>query len=80
MREVGPRLVEVGDRVHLRQPAVAESGDLREDEPHPVALLAAGPQLVERLEVGVVVVLRLDEALEVVAVAEQPPRLGVLAG
>src|SRR5690606_19803747 len=39
--EIGASLLQRGDRVEARRRAHAEAGDLREDEPHPVALLAA---------------------------------------
>src|SRR5690606_26257677 len=42
--------------------ATAQPGDLRKDEPHPVAPLLAGPQLGQRL--GIDALLRLDEAFE----------------
>src|SRR5215218_4236049 len=65
--EVGPGLVQAGDREPLRHPAAPEPGDLREDEPHPVGALLAGPQLGERLVVGLG--LGVEEPLEVVGIA-----------
>ncbi len=41
MGEVGAGLVEGADRVCLGDRALAEAGDLGEDEPDPVALLVA---------------------------------------
>jgi len=42
----GPGFVEGRDRIAGRGSAAAQAGDLREDEPDPVAAFAAGPQLV----------------------------------
>ena len=54
------------DRVALRHGAAAEPRDLREDEPHPVAGLAAGAQLREGARRRCrLLILRGDEALEV---------------
>jgi hypothetical protein len=47
--EIGARFRQRSDGVAPRHVAPPESGDLRKDEPHPVALLAAPPQLGERL-------------------------------
>src|SRR5690606_5295329 len=63
MVEIGARLDQVGDGVEPRGGASSEPRDLREDEPHPVAALGAGPQLAERLVVDAA--LRLDETGEV---------------
>ena len=52
-------IASAGDR------AAAQARDLREDEPHPVARLAAGAELRERLVVGAAGVLGGHEALEV---------------
>ncbi len=52
MLQVGPRLIEVADRIALRHRAEPESGDLREDEPHPVAALVACFQLLQGLRVS----------------------------
>ena len=63
--EVGAGLGQVRDGVRLRGGAVPETGDLREDEPHPVARLPPCPQLGQGAVVGPVLVLRADEPLEV---------------
>ncbi len=49
MREKGAGLVQRMERIAIRQGAAAEAGDLRKHEPHPVAALAARPQLRERV-------------------------------
>ena len=48
MGEVGPCLVQAGDRIVLRRRTAAQAGDLGEDEPHPVAAFAAVAQLAHR--------------------------------
>ena len=63
MGEIGPRLVQRGDGEMDRRRALAQSGDLREDEPHPVALLASGAKLFAGLRIGTL--LRVDEPLQV---------------
>ena len=63
--QVGPGLGQVGDRVRLGHRAAAQPGDLREDEPHPVAGLAPAAKLGDGLGVGLVLVLGPDEALEI---------------
>ncbi len=45
MLQIGDRFSARADGVTLRHRAVAEAGDLREDEPHPVAALGAGTEL-----------------------------------
>ena len=60
VRQIGLGLGARGDRITLRHHAVAEAGDLRKDEPHPVRPFAARSQLGQR--VGVTFGLRLDEA------------------
>jgi hypothetical protein len=60
MGQVGAGLVEIGDGVPLRGGGAAQPGDLREDEPHPVAALVAGVQLLEGLLVDAL--LSVDEA------------------
>ena len=64
MSEVGARLVERADGEVLGHRAVSEAGDLRKDEPDPVAALAASTQLTE--DGLVVAVLLDDEAFQVV--------------
>lgn len=66
--EVGPGLGEPGDRVPLRRGAESQARDLREDEPHPVAHLPAGPQFTDRALVGAVRVLRSQEPIEPVRI------------
>src|SRR6185369_997665 len=67
MLEKGTRLLERDDTVEFRSLTAAELGELREDEPHPVAALAAGFQLrksgVENSFLG------FDETLEIVRIA-----------
>ncbi len=65
--EVGAGLGEPGDGIPAGGLAVAETGDLGQDEPHPVAALAAGAQLGEGG--GIRALLGPDEALEVVGIA-----------
>src|ERR1017187_5907442 len=66
MRKVGFGLRAAGDGEVLRHVAGAEAGNLREDEPHPVAALASCAKLDEHLreDAG----LGIDEALEVVRI------------
>ena len=60
-------LVERGDRVPGRRRTAAQPVDLREDEPDPMAALAAGAQLVED---GVVdPSLRIDKTLQIKGIA-----------
>ena len=68
MGQVGPGLGQRGDRVGLGRRAVPQAGDLREDEPHPVAGLAAAPQLSRGPIVGPARVLGRNESLEVIRV------------
>ena len=63
MREIGGGFINRLDREALRGAAVPEAGDLREDEPHPMALLVAGAELAANI--GVNRFLRIDEALEI---------------
>src|SRR5687768_1942776 len=63
--EIGARFVGRADRVKLRHRAEAEPGDLRKDEPHPVALFLAALQLGERVRIDAL--LRGDEPLELKA-------------
>jgi hypothetical protein len=63
MLQVGPRLIQAADRVALRHRAAPKAGELREDEPHPMAALVARPQLLQGLIVAAL--LRLDEAREI---------------
>ena len=50
--QIGPRLVEGTDRVALRYGTEPKAGDLRKDEPHPVAALEARRQLLQRLVIA----------------------------
>ena len=61
MLEVGAGFGEREDRVGAGGRAAAQPRDLREDEPHPVAGLAAAPQLRQRPLVGAAVLLRDDK-------------------
>ncbi|MEA2619452.1 MAG: hypothetical protein QOC97_225 [Chloroflexota bacterium] len=63
MDEIGPGLVEGRDRVIAGQLAAPEAGELGEDEPDPVARLAALSELLERARVGTL--LRGQEAIQV---------------
>jgi hypothetical protein len=56
------------DRIMLRRRAMAETLDLREDEPHPVALFPPAAQF--RADVFEDGALRLDEALQVEGIAQ----------
>ena len=62
--EIGARLVQRGDGEALGHGALAETCNLREDEPDPVAGLAPAPKLLEHAVVDVL--LRNEEAIEVV--------------
>ena len=66
MRKVGDRLVYIRDRVTLRDFAVPKAGDLREDKPNPMRLLATGAELCHRR--GVAPLLSVYKALEGVGV------------
>src|SRR5215469_1654080 len=68
MREVRPGLRERVDRVPPRHGAEAETRDLREDEPHPVAALEARAKFRDRALVYAASVLRGDEPLQLVRV------------
>jgi len=72
--QVGPGLGQRADRVQPGRRAVAQAGDLREDEPHPVAGLAAGPQLGGGAVVGAAGVLGGHEPLQIVGVVGRPAR------
>jgi hypothetical protein len=52
MREVGRGFGFRADRKTLRHCTEAESGDLREDEPHPMATFSTGGQLFRHLGVN----------------------------
>src|SRR5690349_10354871 len=78
MRQVGPSLLQRRDRVPHRHRAAAEARGLREDEPHPVATLAAPAQLGDdRVVDGP---LRLDEPLEVERGAQDPAITWIRSG
>jgi transcriptional regulator with XRE-family HTH domain len=68
VRQVGPGLLQAGDGVRLGRRAVPQAGDLREDEPHPVAGLAAVPQLGRGPPVGAAGLLGRHEPLQIVRV------------
>jgi hypothetical protein len=63
MGEIGFRLVQRGDREPDRDGALSETDDLGKDEPHPVALLPPGLQLLANVVVDWP--LRVDEAFEI---------------
>ncbi len=63
--EVGLRLGQIADRVRLGHGAAPQARDLREDEPHPMAGLAAVPELGDRVLVCATTLLRSDETLEI---------------
>src|SRR5690606_26924606 len=63
--EVGARLIRARDGVPPGHRAFAKARKLRENEPHPVGLLAAGPQLGQGADVGLALVLRVREPLEI---------------
>ncbi len=69
VREISERFRARADRKTLRHRAEAEPRDLRKDEPHPVAPLAAGREF--GADIGVDAVLRVDEALIVEAKVPQ---------
>ena len=48
MSEIGARLIERDDAKVLSGRTSAEAAELREDEPHPVALLRSGAKLTKR--------------------------------
>src|SRR5260370_8769936 len=58
-----PRLIETQDGIPLRHGAAPQPLDLRKDVPHPVALLAALPQLAQDL--AKYLPLRIDESLQI---------------
>src|SRR5258708_23478404 len=62
-----PRLIETQDGIPLRHGAAPQPLDLRKDVPHPVALLAALPQLAQDL--AKYLPLRIDESLQIVKIA-----------
>lgn len=76
--EIGLRFVERRDAEQLRGGTASEAGELRKDEPHPVALLGAGAELGK--DGFIDAVLGVDEALEIVRIharimgPEQPAR------
>ena len=59
----GARLVQRLDGIGARGRALAQAGDLREHEPHPVTALAAGAQLGYRAVIGAARLLGVQEAL-----------------
>ena len=66
MRQIGACFVQGPNRIMARHGAVAEPGDLGEDEPHPVTMLRA---TVELGQSGVIAAgLSGDEAVEIVYV------------
>ena len=66
MLEIGAGLLQRCDGIELRGGAAAETGELRENEPHPVALLRACAELGESgLEAAL---LGVDEALKIVGI------------
>ena len=67
MLQVGLGLVERGDGELLRRAAVTKTGNLRKDEPDPVAGLSSGSQLSKDCVVDGR--LRVEEAVEIVSVA-----------
>jgi len=75
--KVSAGFVEPGDRVPLRHRAEPKPGDLREDEPHPVAQLPARAQFCHRLLIGPVIVLRPHEPLEAVRIIHSRPPLTI---
>ena len=82
VRQVVARLGDPAERIQLRHLAASESGDLGEDEPHPVTALAPGAQLLEGAVVDGARVLGGGESAEVVR--HNPmlphPRAGVFEG
>ena len=64
VREVGASLGQPGEGEVLRHRAPAEAGDLREDEPHPVAPLSTVPELAQHTVVGVPDILGIEEPLQ----------------
>src|SRR5215471_8803302 len=69
MAQVRRSLRDALHRIQPRRRARAQALELRKDVPHPVRSLAAAPDLRERG--GIVVVLRRDEALEVVRIVRR---------
>ncbi len=65
MRKVGLRFGKIVDRVRLGHRTAPETGQLREDEPHPMTGLASVAQLREGSLIRATAVLSLDETLEV---------------
>ena len=63
MIEIGPRLFPPLDREAARRRALPQPRDLREDVPHPVAVLAPATELGERALVDAF--LGCDEAIEI---------------
>src|SRR3954454_631828 len=66
MLDIGMRLIDSRDGIQKRGGAAAEASELRENEPHPVALLRSGAELsqgdFEDAMLGI------DEALKVVRI------------
>ena len=62
MRQIRARFLQGLDGVKLAAIAAAQARDLREDEPHPVALLPAGSQF--RQDARIDLCLRGDKALQ----------------
>src|SRR5690606_24966059 len=62
VRKIGLGFGEIGNSVALRHCAMAEPGELRKNEPHPVRALGAAPDLGERPLINAL--LRLEEAPE----------------
>ena len=63
MGEVGAGLCQRADGEMAGHEALAKAGNLREDEPHPVAALGPGADLGQHL--GIAVLLRGNEAFQV---------------
>lgn len=61
--QLGPRFIQPADRIMLGHRAHAGTGELRKDEPHPVAALLTGPEMGQHLIVADT--LRLDKACQV---------------
>ena len=68
--QIRARLGETPDREVLRRRAHAESGELREDEPHPVRAFPPAADLGEYVLVHSI--LRADEPLEVMWITGHP--------
>ena len=71
MSEVGARLLETGEAEVVGGGAHAEALELRKDEPHPVAGLLSGGELLQHARVAAR--LGVNEAREVVGVAHEAP-------